>query len=139
MRQHAIDVPGAVPLEPAGKSLEQQVRDPGGEEPLRRRPVIVRHPVPGQEGALPVDHDAAPGLVYVRGLAEQMGVGHHLGLAAPRHDHHLNAGAVASLQRPRLLEGEVALGVAEQRAVEPEQGAVEVGVDAAQGHGRATV
>jgi len=139
VREHAVHVPWAVPFEPAGKSIEEQVRNPGGEEPLCRRPVIVRHPVSGQERALPIDHHAAPGLIDVRGLAEQVGVGHHLGLATPGHDHHLHAGAVAGLQCPRLVEGEVAVGVAKQRAMEPEQGAVQVGVNAAQRHGRATV
>ena len=98
-------------------------------------PVVVRHPVAGEQRPLAVDHDAAPGLVDVGGLADQPGVRHHLGLAAARHDHHLDPGAVAGLERPRLQQREVALGVAEQRAVVPEQGAVEVGVDAAQGHG----
>jgi len=41
---------------------------------------------------------------------------------------------MARLQRAALEQREIAFRIAEQRAAAPEQGAVEVGVDAAQGH-----
>ncbi len=83
-----------------------------------------------------LDHHAAPGLVDVGALADQPGVGAHRVLAAAGHDHDLDPGPVACLERPRLAQGEVALGVAQEGAPPSEQGPVEVGVDAAQRHAR---
>ena len=85
---------------------------------------------------LAVDHDQAADLADVGPRPDQLGVLHHRGLAAAGLDHDLDAGAVAGLERARLEHRELALGVAEQRAVAAEQGAVEVGVDAAEGQGR---
>ena len=65
MREHAVVVPGAVPLEPALEALEEEVRDPSGEHLVGRRPVFVRQPVAGHKRALPVDEYAASGLVDV--------------------------------------------------------------------------
>jgi hypothetical protein len=137
VRQKPVLVPGVMPLQPSREALEEEIGDAGGEHLLGRRAVLVGNPLAGQKRALAVDHHAAAGLVDVCGLTEEAGIGHHLRLAAPGHDHHLDVGSVARLQRPGLQERERALGVAEQRAPLSEQGAVEVGVDAAQGHGAA--
>ena len=133
--QLAVVVPGVVPLQASGKSLEQKIRDPGREHLLGGVAVVVRVPVAGQQGAFPVDDDPASGLVDVGRLGEQPRIGHHLRLTASRHDHDLDVGAVARLQRPGLAEREVPLPVAKQRAVAAEERSVEIGVDAAQRHG----
>ena len=57
-----------------------------------------------------------------------------LGLAAAGHDHDLDPGPLAGLEPARLGQREAALGVAEERGPRAEQGAVEVGVDAAECH-----
>ena len=80
------------------------------------RAVLVGLHLAGQQRRLAVDRQGAAGLVDVGGLAHQPGVLVDLGLAAARHDHDLDAGAVAGLERPRLGQREVALGVAEERA-----------------------
>ena len=97
--------------------------------------VSVGLPVAGEVGALAVDEDAAAGLVDVGGAAHEPRVRGDLRLAAPGHDDDLDAGAVARLKRLGLGQREVAVGVAEEPAARPEQGAVEVGVDAAECHG----
>ena len=109
MRELAIVVPWVVPLEAPGKALEEHVGNAGGDHLLRGCSVGVRNPIAGEEGSLPVDEDSTSRLVYVRGLAQEPRVGHHLGLAAAGHDHDLDAGPMAGLEHPRLARREVSL------------------------------
>ena len=55
----------------------------------------------------------------------------HLGAAAARHQHDLDAGAQAGLHRAHALDRDVALAVVQQRGAAAEQRAVEVEVEAA--------
>ena len=98
---------------------------------------VARLELAGEERELPVDHEARPQLEDVGALADQPGVLHHLGAPPARVDHHLRPGPVAGLERPGGQQREVPLGGPEQRRAPAEQGAVEVGVDAADGHGQA--
>src|SRR3712207_4374004 len=93
--------------------------------------------VAGQVGVLAVEVEPAADLVDVRRLPEQPRVLHHLRLAPPRLEHDLHSRAEARLERPRRQQREAALVVAEQRGAPPEQGPVEVGVHAADGHRQA--
>ena len=87
-----------------------------------------------QERGLAVDHEAGADLEDVGGLPEQAGVLHHLRAAAPRLDHHLDARAVARLERARREQREVALRGAEERRPAAEQRPVEIRVDAPDAH-----
>ena len=129
-------MPGRVVLEPPLEVLEEQLRDPARLDLLVDRPVLVGRHVAGQQRRLAVDRERAAGLVDVGGLAHQPGGLVDLRLAAAGHDHDLGPGPVAGLESARLRQREAALGVAEERAAPPEQGPVEVGVDASQRHGR---
>ena len=115
--------------------LEEQLRDAPLLDLLVDRPVLVRRHLAGHQRRLALDREGAAGLVDVGGLAHQPRRLVHLRLAAAGHDHDLGAGPVAGLERPRLRQAEAALGVAEERAAPPEQGPVEIGVDATQGQG----
>ena len=54
-------------------------------------------------------------------------------LAPAGHEHDLDAGAVAGLERADAGEGEAVVAAAQERAVGAEQGAVEVDVEGAHG------
>jgi hypothetical protein len=129
-------VPGLVVLQPSREAFEEQSRDAPRLDLLEDRRALGRAQVAGQKRRRAVDDHGAAGLVDVGGLPDQPRVLHHLRLTAPRHDHHLDPGAVAGLKSPRLKQREAALGVPEQRAARAEQRAVEVGVDASKTHRR---
>jgi hypothetical protein len=131
----AVVVPRRVVLDPSGVGLEEEVGYPGVVDLLRDRALAVGSHFSRKGGQLPVDHHRAAGLEDVRGLADQPRVLHHLGLATPRLEHDLDPRPVAGLQRARLQQRELTLGVAEQRPAAPEQGAVEIRVNAAESHG----
>jgi hypothetical protein len=96
--------------------------------------VLTRLELVREEGRLAVDHHGRADLEDVRRLADQAGVLHHLRAPATRLDHHLRAGAMARLERPRRQQREVALGGPEQRRPRSEERAVEVRVDAPDTH-----
>ena len=121
-------------LEPALEAREEQLRDAALLDLLVDRAVLVGDQLAGEQRRLALDREGAAGLVDVGGLAHQAGGLVDLRLAPAGHDHDLDPGPVAGLEPARLGQREAALGVAEQRAALAEQGAVEVGVDAAQGH-----
>ena len=132
MREDAAVMPGGVVLEPPLVVLEQHLRDAPLLDLLVDGPVLVGHHLACQQRRLAVDREGAAGLVDVGALPHQPRRLVDLRLAPSRHDHDLDSGPVAGLEPARLGQAEAALGVAEQRAALPEQGPVEVGVDAAQ-------
>ena len=138
-RELSANLPRRVPLEHRPVRLEQEIRDACVDHPLVRSRVLRGLPVAGQVAPLAVDEDAAARFVDVGGAAHEPRVRLDLRLAAARHDDDLDAGAIAGLKRLGLSEGEVAVGVAEEAAPRAEQSSVEVGVDAAECHGRRTV
>src|SRR5262249_45817036 len=83
-----------------------------------------------------VDHGDRADLTDVGALPDQLRVLEDRGFATAGLDHHLDVRAVARLERPGLEDREVTLGITEERPVAPEQGPVEVGVGAAEGHRR---
>ena len=134
VRELALAVPRRVRLEPARVALEQQLRRARLLDLLPDRLAVARLEL-AEVGVLAVDVQAAPDLVDVGGLPEQARVLHHLRLAPAGLEHHLDARAVARLERARGKQREVALGVAEERRAAAEQRAVEIRVDAPQRHG----
>ena len=141
MGQHAVDVPGPMPFEPLGKAREEKVR----ECPPRiifsaGVPVLVRHPI-------------ARSARFARRRSRRRSRPRRCrrsGQAAARRPSPgprggpdmITTSASARWQASSAracFEREAPLGVSKQRAAMPEQGAVEVGVDAAQAHGRPTV
>ncbi len=133
--EDAAGVPGLVVLEPPFEVLEQQLRDAAPLDLLVDRADLVRAHLAGHQRRLAIDREGAAGLVDVGGLADQPRRLVDLGLAAAGHDHDLGPGPLAGLEPARLGQREAALGVAEERGPGAEQGAVEVGVDAAESHG----
>ncbi len=132
--EDAAVVPGRVVLEVVGEALEQQLRHPARLHLLVDRAALVGLQVAGQQRRLAFDRVGAAGLVDVGALAHQPRRLLHLRLAAAGHDHDLDPGPRAGLQRPRLRHREAAVRVAEEHAAGPEQGPVEIGVDAGEWH-----
>ncbi len=132
--EDAAVVPGVVVLEVLREALEQRLRGAAGLDLLEDRAALVGDEVAGEDRLLAFDREGAAGLVDVGGLAHQPRRLMDLRLAAAGHDHNLGPGPGAGLQGARLRQREGALGVAEEHASRPEQGPVEVGVDAAQSH-----
>ena len=96
--------------------------------------VFVGLHLAGEEDRFAVDREGAARLEDVGALAHQAGGLVDLGLAAAGHDHDLDAGPGAGLERPRLRHREGALAIEEEGAPQSQQGPVEVGVDTAKRH-----
>jgi hypothetical protein len=134
VRHLAVAVPGRVRLQTTGVALQQQPRGAQLLDLGVDARVLARLQVARQEGQLAVHDQPAADLEDVRALAHQTRVLHHLRAPPARLDDHLGAGAVAGLERARRQEREVAVGGTEQRRALAEQGPVEIGVDAPDGH-----
>ena len=134
VRVLAVGVPGRVVLEAPARRTRRAGRGRRGRRSSRRRSALVGLEVADQEGvARRRSSPRSPPRRCRRSGPSGASPRSTWASRRPGLDHDLDAGAVAGLQRARLEHREVALGVAEQRPVAPEQGPVEVGVDAAQG------
>ncbi len=132
----ALHVPGLVVLEAPGVALEQQRRRPRGFDLLGDRQLSGDH-LAGQPVLLTLEHQAGTRLVDEGGLAEQPRVLLDLGPPATRHQDDLHVGSQAGLDRTHAVERDRSLAVVKQRGSPPEQGSVEVQVEAARRAGRA--
>ena len=87
-----------------------------------------RDEVAGEPLVLAVDDDPTAELEDVGALAEQAHEVVDARLRSTGVDHDLDTGPIASLEHPRAVHREAAVGCAEQRAARTEQGSVEIDV-----------
>jgi hypothetical protein len=139
VRDLAPGVPRLVVLDAPLEAVEQKLRCARLGDQLVDGLPVARLEVAAEQRVLPLDHDAASELVDERGQAQQPRVlEQHLAPAAG-HRHDLDPGPEARLERTRGQQREGTLAVAEHGGSAPQQGPVEIGVDAAERHGVSAV